>query len=349
MATQTLSDFSDALSQLFAPMLVRQMNRKVVLASLLNKMPGAGKNLAWDVTFDGQTTTGTYTEGADVAGGDLENDDEEDAILSWGQYRKNFGISGLGLAAAMSSQGNATEYLDMIMKKALDSSSKLISIINSDLFVGTGASTSIVGLDPALAVTGTYATLDKAVDTEWQGNVDENSSVDRALTKSLLDSLENSIYTASGMSPTVIVTTPAVATKYEALLDAIARQMLESGELSPIVRNMGTPTVNASGFTGLHYKGIPMHRDKDCPAGKLYMLNTDHVEIVTLGQPGTSTAVSFVERMLTDEKMTPSGMTARLEALAKTGDADKFTVKVYPQLKVDRPNAHGVIEDIDES
>ena len=349
MATQTLGDFSDALSQLFAPLLVRQMNRKTVLASLLRKMPGSGKNMAWDVTFDAQTGGSTYTEGADVGAGDLQNDLEEDAILGWAQYRRAFGISGLALAAASSSIGNAREYLDMIVKKALDSSSRLISDINSDLYVGTGAGLTAVGLDPALAVSGTYATIDKGVQTEWQGNVDDNSGTPRALTKSLLDALERSIYTASGMSPGLIVTTPAVANKYEALLDAITRQMLEQGELSPIVRNMGAPTINENGFTGLHYKGIPIHRDKDCPAGKLYMLNPDHIELEVLTQARQNTSVSFVERMLSDEKGNASGMMGRLEALAKTGDADKFQVKIYFQQKVDRPNAHGVIEDIDES
>lgn len=349
MAVQVLADFSDALSQLFEAMLVRQMNRKVVLANLLRKTNGSGKNLAWDVTFSGITATSTYTEGADVGAGDLDNDVEEDAILSWGQYRQSFGISGLALAAASSSQGNASQYLDMIMKKAVDSSSYLLADINSDLYVGTGASTSIVGLDAALATTGTYATIAKATYSEWQGNVDDNSGTPRALTKSLLDSLERAIYSACGMAPSFIVTTPAVASKYEALLDAIARQILEQGDTSTLIRNLGSPVINENGYTGLNYKGIPIYRDKDCPSGKLYMLNEDHVELTTLVQAGTSTATSYVERMLSDEKMVSSGVNARLEALAKTGDADKFTCKLYPQVKVDRPNTHGVIEDIDES
>lgn len=348
MAAQNLADLSDALSQIFAPMLWRQMNRQSVLAGLLMKVDGRSKNLAWDVTFDGQTGASTFTEGADVTSGDLQNDDEEDAILSWGLYRRNFGISGLALAAASSSPNNAVEYLDMVVKKGLDSSSRLLSDMNGDLYDGTGSG-SIIGLQSALATSGSYATIDKAVDTEWQGNVNTNSSTPRALTKSLLDSLERQIYIASGMTPSVIVTTPAIANKYEALLDAITRQILEQGELSPVIRGMGATVINDNGFTGLHYKGIPIYRDKDCPAEHLFMLNLETIELVSLVQAQQNTSVSFVQRMLEDEKMRPSGINARLEALAKTGDADKYTVKLYPQQCVKRPNASGFIDDIDES
>lgn len=347
MAVQALADFSDALSQLFAPILVRQMNRKVVLTNLLRKVNGSGKNCAWDVTFSGITDASTYTEGADVSS--YDNDTEEDAILSWGQYRQNFGISGLALSVAMSSQGNAREYLDMIMKKAVDSGSKMLSDMNGDLYAGTGGSVDIVGLDAALATTGTYAGIAKATYSEWQGNVDENSGTPRALTKSLMDSMERTIFTACGMSPSMIVTTPAIVSKYEQLLDAITRQILEKGELATPIRGLGTPVINENGFSGLHYKGIPIYRDKDATSGTMYWLNEDHIEIEVLSQARTSTATSFVERMLTDEKQTSSGLNARLEALAKTGDADKFTVKIYPQLKIDRVNAHGMIQDIAET
>lgn len=349
MAVQVLSDFSDALSQLFAPLLQRQVNRQAVLLSLLQKRDGKGKNNAWDVTFSGITGASTYTEGADVGSGDLQQDIKEDAILAWASYRRNFGISGLARAASSSSMGNAIELLDMIVSDGMDSASKLVSDMNVDLYTGTGASNSFFGLNVALATTGTYATIDKAVRTEWQGNNDNNSAVDRALTKSLLDLMERSIFESSGLAPDLIVTTPAIASKYESLLDAITRQMLDSGELSPRKRGLGSPVTNEAGYTGLDFKGIPIYRDKDAPAGNLYMLNTENIFVKSLPQGASTTAVSMVQRMLEDDKMKPSGLNGRMEALAKTGDADKFTIKLYPQLEVKRPNASGRIEDIDES
>jgi hypothetical protein len=347
MAVQNLSDFSAALSQLFDPLLQRQVNRHTVLLSLLMKMDGKGKNCAWDARFTG-ATAGTYTEGADVGAGDLQQDINEDAILSWGQYRSNFGVSGLATAASGTSQGNATELLDMIASDALDSAAVLASEMNADLYNGSGAN-SIIGLDSALATTGTYAGIAKATYPEWEGNVDTNSGTPRALTKGLLDALEAAVFTASGMRSSIIVTTPLVAVKYENLLDAVTRQILEGGELAPIVRNMGAPIADMNGFTGLHYKGIPVFRDKDCPAGTLHMLNLDTIEFQTLPQFKRSTATSFLARMLADDKGRPAGVNARLEALAKTGDADKFSLKLYPQMKVRRPNANALLEDIDES
>ncbi len=346
MAVQVLSDFTDALSQLFDPMLQRQMNRETVLLALLMKRDGRGKNVAWDVKFSGITGGSTFTEGADVGAGDLLQDTNDDAILSWGQYRRNFGLSGLATAAASTSPGSANELLDMIVSDGIDSASKLVSDINGDLYDGT---TDVIGLQSALAATGTYATIAKASEAEWAGNVDGNSGTPRALTKTLLDTMEATIFRASGLRPHAIVTTPEVATKFEGLFDAITRQVLDNGEISAAVRNLGAPAMNNIGFTGLHYKGMPVYRDIDCPAEELYFINIDKMEVRSLPQFARSTATSMVQMMLSDEKLKPTGLSGRLEALAKVGDSDRFTIKVYTQLCVKRVNAHGLIEDIDES
>lgn len=350
MAVENLAGVTDALSQLFDAILRRQTNRQAVLLAMLMKMTGRGKNVAWDVTFDNHTGDSSYLEGADAPASDIENDTEEDAILQWALRRREIGVSSLIKKVAGSSIGNAVEYLDLIMKKALDSGSRMLSDMNIDCFTGTGV--NIIGLQTALATSGTYATIDKGVETEWQGNIDANGGVPRALTKGLLDALDASIFTAAGMRPSVIVTTPGVATKYENLLDAIARQILETGELSPRVGTIGQPLPGLdNGFTGLHYKGVPIYRDKDTPTGELYMLGLDDIEFVTLPRESTGeTATSFVETMLTDEKLRPAGsMNVALMALAKLGSSDRFLLELHPQLVVHRPNRHGIIQDIDET
>lgn len=349
MAVELLTNFDDALSQLFAAMLARQTNRQAVLIGLLDKMSGRGKNCAWDVTFNNMTGDSTYTEGAAVVTAtDLSADQEEDAILPWDERRRNFGISSKSKAAAASSIGNATEYTDMIMKLATDNGARLLSDMNIAAFVGGG---SLVGLQAALATTGTYATIDKAVETEWQGNVDTNSGTPRALSKGLLDGLDNQIFTASGRTANCIVTTPGVATKYENLLDAISRVLVERGELAPNTGVVGTPIAGReSGFTGLHYKGTPIYRDKDCPSGHLFMLSLDSIEFVTLAQTASGqTAMSFVERMLSDEQGREAGvLDVRMSSLAKEGSSDRFMIELFPVLKVKHPNQNGFIDDIQE-
>lgn len=352
MATQDLAtNLSSALSQLYAPKLVRAFNRLSVLAATLPKKPGRGKNVAWDVQFSAASAA-SYTDGADVSLYDV--DTPVAATLSWGLYRSSFAVTGLAQAAAATSAGSADEIMQLIDSSADNSAAKLISTINADLFAGTGAGTTITGLASALAATGTYANIAKGTYTEWAGNVSSNGAVSRALTKDLMDTMEASIYTASGLVPNIIVASPGVVRKFESLFDQYSKMILTSGEVSNIQKSFatGAPIVADNvGWTGLHYKGIPVYRDRNCQTGYMYFLNTEQLELQVLPQPNVNTSVISSERNLAG---LPSGVNVsdvmgRIEAMAKTGDADKFTLKVYLQLKVSRPNAHGFISDISES
>lgn len=353
MATQLLTDISNALSQLFAGTMQRQFNRHAVLFSLLRKTPGRGKNVAWDVKFTGTGVRAeAYAEGADVLPAAFTTDTPVPAILPWGQYRSSFEVSGLALSAAAGSTGTPSDLVNLIEGDTRDAASALASLMNADLYSGTGAGNTFVGLQSALAVGNTYATIDKLAQAEWDGNVDANGGVARPLTKALLDDMEQAIYQRSGMAPDVIVCTPAVAKKYESLFDTMTRVINESGEISPLRRNIGAPLIrDRSGYYGLSYKGIPVYRDRNAPSGAngddLYMLNTEQIEIEFLAQPGVNTSVSASAAALEDDMGDSVGGLARLEYLAKTGDADKFTMKLYPQLKVRRVNCHGLVTDID--
>lgn len=348
MALQDLAtNLSSALSQVYAPRLIRNFNRLSVLASVIPKEAGRGKNVAWD-TMMSAASAASFTDGADVSTYDV--DTPVPATLSWGLYRSSFSISGLAQAAAASSSGTAEELMALIDTSATNSAMKLISTINADLFSGSSA---IVGLASALAATGTYASIAKGTYSEWAGNVLANGGTSRALTKDLIDQLEASIYTASGQSPNIIVASPGVVRKFEGLFDSFNRNIVGPGEISAINRgNFSGSAVLPSnvGFTGLHYKGIPVYRDRNCQSGYLYMLNTDFLKLKFLPQPGVNTAAIAQSKELQGAPDTNmAGLAARLEAMAKTGDADKFTMKIYLQLACLRPNAHGMLQDISES
>lgn len=350
MALEALTNVSNALATLFDAMVQRQMCRKAVLLGLLVKKPGGGKNCAWDVEFSGAAAD-TFTEGADVAAGDLAQDVKVPATLDWGFYRSNFGVSGLAKAVAASSNTSPEALRALIEDDILGSASKLASVINAKLYNGSGAG-HIIGLDSALAATGTYANISKATYTEWAGNIETNSGTDRALTKSLLDKLETAIYEDCGESPDIIVATPAVVRKYESLFDAITQVVLPQGELSAGTRapNLGAVPQNSTGFSGFTYKGIPVFRDKDATAGTLRMLNSDYVEVKTVPpahRRATQTQASTTG--LTDEQGRSVGLNVDFQPLAKTGDSDRFSLVTYIQMKVKKVNAHGIIEDIDET
>lgn len=352
MAIQDLgTNLSAALSQLYAPSLIRQFNRMSVLATLLPKKMGRGKNAGWDVMFTGNSAQ-TFADGADVATYDV--DTPVPATLPWGLYRSSFSISGLAQAVAATSAGSADELMDLVNTSAENAAMKLVSLVNADLFAGTGAGTQMTGLATAVSASGTYATIAKGSFAEFQGTVLANGGTVRTLTKDLIDQLEAAVFIACGFRPTVIVCSAGVARKYEGLFDSLSRVILAGpGEISAqsnTGRSSSSILQDADGFTGLHYKGIPVYRDRNCQANTLYMLNTNFIELQYMPQPGVNTAVIAADKDLHGLPNTNmAGLAARIESMAKTGDADKFTMKLYLQLAVKRPNTCAILQDISEA
>ncbi len=349
-----LTDITAALSTRFGPELDRQFNRMTVTSSLLRKVDGQGKQISWDVRVPRTTHAASFTEGADVTAGEYNVDPTIPAVLNWPMYRVAFSLSGLAVAAAAASPGSASELLDQFGTNLIDAASDMASVINADIYAGDGTGTKITGLvgGGALAATGIYAGINRAAYSSWAGNVSSNGGTARALTKGLIDTLEANIYTASGRIPRLIIAEPQVVRKYEALFDTITRVQIERGDLSAQSR---TPTVGSSpflpdneGYTGLSYKGMPIYRDKDATAGSLFMLNPDYVELPTLPPANLGTAV-LVRQQAAPSQTTggTNGINFKVESLAKTGDADKFQLVVYVNVKVRRPNACGYLADID--
>jgi hypothetical protein len=352
MATQVLADILTSLSQVFAPALDRQFNHLSVLAELLPKQNGAGKNVAWDVRFSRTTHAANFTEGADVAAGEFNVDVTQPASLSWAAYRAAFALSGLSVAAAAGSVGSALELLDQFGSNLVDAGSDLVSQINAGLYSAAGTGSLLAGLSGAgaIAATGTYANINRSTYAEWAANVLSNGGVGRALTKALMDQMEENIYSACGMMPDIIVTTPALARTYESLFDTIQRVIVERGDITsinPNVTNVGGGMIPANtGYTGLSYKGIPIYRDRNCPTGKMFFLNRQYVAIRVLPQVNMGNSVMQQNTMLAGAPGNDTRIQARIDSLAKNGDADKFQLVAYLQLAVRKPNACGLIDDL---
>lgn len=346
MAQVTLSAVTAALSQNFAPRLARNMNRHAFTASLLRKQEGAGKNVAWDAQFSGASAA-VFADGADAS--TYDSDVDVPATLSWGLYRSSFNVSGFAQAAASSSQ-TPEDLLDLVMDKADGSAAKLLSVINGAIFSGDGTSNAILGLNTGLAATGTYAGIDRGTYTEWAANVNANSGTARPLTKELMDTMEKTIAKASGVSPNCIITTYEVGLKYEGLFDSAAKYQGSPTDLAVLAgvdQSTAVPEAMVRNLLGF-YKGIPVFRDKDCTAGTMYFLNLNEVKLRFLPKVKSMTSVIASPQALKGNDK-DSGLFATLESLAHTGDADKFSVLIYPQLQIRKRNAHGKLSDILES
>ena len=349
MAAVTYADLDSALSVVFENRLARIANRHALLVSLLTKEAGTGQNLSWDVETSAATAE-TYAEAASAM--TAQSDLTVPATLNWSRYRSKFGLTGTALAAAQAS-GNPSDLANAILAKAEGNASKLLAKVNLDLFSGNGATNIIHGLDTAIDATTAYANIDKGTYPEWAGNVLANGAVARALTKDLMDTMEADVFDASGVSPNCIVTTSAIARKYEALFDSGSR--FQGGvDLSMLAAMIGVeipaiPPVMVTSCIG-YYKRMPVFRDINATAGQMYFLNLEEVKLRFLPPPSTSTATQVTERNLRgNERDAASGLMARIESMAKTSDVDEWQIKLYPQLQVRKPNTCGILDDLSET
>jgi hypothetical protein len=340
-----LTNVAGALSQRFASKLARQYNRMSVVSAALPTEEGFGKNVAWDAEFSGAGAS-SYAEGTNVAGGELNVDALVPATLSWGHYRSAFQVSETEIDAASSSAGSADAILALLEERIMSSGAKLASVINVDLWSGTGTDGSgnpnIVGLQGgALETSGIYAGVNRATYAEWKGNVLANGGVARALTIDLLDQMDANIFSASGVRSNLLVTDPATFRKYKGLFESVRR-----------IEGTGPIDRYDTSTSELFYQGIPILRDKDAPAGTMTFLNTNDVKKVYL--PSTKMAQSDVFKTMMKEGVGSNGdgennftgLPFKIAPLAKNGDSLTFFVKCVLNLKVMRPNSMGYIKDI---
>lgn len=339
MAVSSLSAISSALSLTFQPKLARQWNRMARTLAMLEAKPGQGKSVNWDVSLSGQTAA-TYTEGDDVASGELLIDAKQPAVLAWGLYRNAFGLTEHQIEAAMNSKDTAEELTQLLEESVFESHAALASILNAAVFAGTGSG-ALVGLDAALITSGTYGGIDVGTYPTFASTVNANGAVPRALTIDLMNTVESSIFTASGHRPDVIVTTPAIHAKYKGLFEPIRRVVGDSpGAYDTSVQD-----------DMVYFMGIPVIRDKDCPAGKMYFLNRSAMHIAYMPPTNFGDAFGFVVRMGSGEaggdgEVNQSGLPFAIKALAKTGTSVKFFVKSTCQLVVRHPNRCAVLKDL---
>lgn len=358
MASDNLSNVTAALSQTFAKRLVKTWNRQ---ALLINQIPvvsdggqGDAKQIAWDASFTGATAA-SFAEGSDVAASEFNQDVLLPAVLPWGQYRAAFKLSNLEINAASRNVAGAVELGNIVGLRAEGSITKMLSVMNQDFFTGTGTDSSgnptVIGLSAGLGASGQYAGLSKTSNVEWQGNVLGNGGIVRPLTFDLLANLEQNIFTTSGRQPDALICSPGVARKYEGLFET-RRITLDNGS-SPVPGYQGSTRTPYTGpTTNLFWRGLPIIRDRNCPANTIYMINLQELETKYLPfsplAPDGVNAYNALMPSADGTNFTPSNIMCTVYPLARTGSAVPFVAEVYVQLKVARPNSHGLLLDVSE-
>lgn len=351
VTTVDVSRITNALATIFAPKIIAQMNRSVVLLQLLPFAEGAGKNMSWDVEFPNASATATSTivEGADVA---VYNDDDiVPAVLQWGDYSEAIQITGKARAIAAST-GNPEELVDLFGQKIERAIRRLCKNIGKDIYTGAGSSGAIMGLFGGATLTsgapmsnaGTYASVNRSTYTDWKCNVLANSGVARANSIALMRQARRTIYEACGEMPDLIVCDAAQHEAYGALFGTERRYVQE-------VTIRGQRIVLDGGYRALEFDGIPVIADVNCPAGNMLFLNSSYLKMRQLRDSvdGVNKSRGMVNLHGTAEEQFGAAQTklqARMNDIAVTGDAVKFQMVLYPQLQMERCNAHLLLTDL---
>lgn len=189
-----------------------------------------------------------------------------------------------------------------------------------DCFVRTGnLNREITGLGAIVLDSGILENVDPSSFPVWKSTVNANGGTPRTLGESMMITMSDQIV-ALGSDPKVIITSLGVRRAYFNLLE-------QQREFSNTTRLTG-------GFGGLAFMTddgeIPVVSDKDCPAGTMYFLDTDHLKVYDDGD------WSWLDRMGSKWVQVPNT------------DAFSATIYRYMELATDRRNAHGVIKDITE-
>ena len=180
----------------------------------------------------------------------------------------------------------------------------------------------MMGLSGIISATATLQTLDVATYPWWVANVQGNSSVNRAISDTILQKAIDAITQNSNGSPTAIYTTAGIRRAYQALLTA-TKQIVGSMDLK-------------GGYKAITYTGgetgqLPIIVDRDAPANKLFITDENELQFYRL---------SDFDWMDSD---------GAILSRVSSKDAYEAVLYIYQELGCSMRNAHTRIDDITEA
>lgn len=349
------SRIASILPQLLDSKIVETANRSATILQVIGHESSGNKNLAWDTEFKNaaEATDSSIAEGADVA--TYQDDDLVQAVLNWKTYSEAISVTGLAMTTARGTAGGGAgvdELQDLWAQKMLRAVRRLGKNIGKDFWVGPGTGNRVLGLYGGSTLTsgaplsnaGTYAGISRVTYTDWKANVLLNGGTQRALTFDLMRRMRRTIYEAGGEMPDMIVCDAEQHEAYGRLFGAERRYVED-------ITVRGRKVTLDGGYKALEFDGIPVIVDVNHPAGYMSWLNSNYVKLVSSTDAATAANRSpgFVDLQVTPEEFLKSGYTglrARLNPLAVTGDLYKIQMLLYWQPKLVNPKMCGVLGDL---
>ena len=356
MAISLQSDIGAVLTTAFGPDLVRLWNRRAnTLANCVQIEEGDFKQVFWAASAAGGTSK-AVAEGYQVQSSDFNIDTMVNLSLSRAQYIDSFSLSDTEIAVASRSPLSPTKLIDMVAERVFESTTRLTSKINSDIFAGTGtdlvtSAQNIVGLDNSLLLTGTYA--GQSVTGGLVSNVSGSDATANgaALTITQMQQDLTAIKLRSDEKPDFIVMHPYVGSVLQALFETNRRLVNLD---SPLSRYSTGPAAAFNGAdSGMSFMGVPVLYDKDgyvsgapgAGKGNIYYLSKRHLVLDVMPHKNPFDGSTWEqESMLSsggaEDEQVGSPLVS-IVSLARLGLAASFAVNVELQLKVKRPLALG--------
>src|SRR3990167_344546 len=298
-----------------------------VLTMRLMKNPRTwrgGNQISFPTLITGATTVGSYS-GFDTFSTTQETKTTK-ASFDPSQVYASATVSGIQLAINRSGDAGA---IDLIASELDIISEALKQEIGTQVYGdGTGnTNKDILGLvaavDDSTNVT-TYGGISRATYTNWRGTLTAQSgSLSLANLAADFDAAQ-----VGNDTPTIMVTTPAVFTIYEALLTPTVSHQFSMNDFrmtgDGMARVGGTLAAN-QGFRALTFRGIPFVADEKATSGNIFPLNENHLSFYTIPQ---------VDRQM----MNGFGWTGFKEPANQ--DAIVGELLWYGQLITDSPRTH---------
>lgn len=281
-----LSEFVSTITQdRFIPKVIDNVFSGNVLSMRLLKNAKTwrgGISIEVPVELTKRTTVGSYS-GFDTFNITQENVRQR-ASFSPSQLYASTSISGIQKAV---NQGEAA-VIDLIAQE-LDYTARLLRDEFGTQVYGDGTGNSgkdILGLLAAVddgSNVAVYGGISRNTYSNWRSTVTAQSgNLSLANLAADFDAAQ-----VGNEAPTIIITTPAVFTIYEALLTPTVSHQFSMNDFrlteDGIVRVGGTLAAN-QGFRALSFRGIPVVADEKCPAGNIFTLNENHLSFYTIPQ-----------------------------------------------------------------
>lgn len=269
---------SDVTQNRFIPRVVDNIYNGNVLLMRLSRNPRSwrgGTQIIQPVYLSAVTTVGSYS-GFDTFNTTQETKTQK-AAFNPSQAYASVQISGIQRAI---NQGDA-QVIDLIASELDITAEALRQELGTELYGdGTGNQSKdflglVAAVDDSTNVT-SYGGLSRSTYTGWRATLTAQSG---SLSLANLAADFDAAQVGSDM-PTLIVTTPAVFTIYEALLTPTVSHQFSMNDFrltgDGLVKIGGTVAAN-QGFRALTFRGIPVVADEKCTAQNIYTLNENHL------------------------------------------------------------------------